>query len=405
MSESATAVATLPFDSPADADEQSPAWAAIFSLTLGVFGLVTAEFLPASLLTPMAADIGVSDGAAGQTVTATAVVAIFAALFTSILTRGLDRRLVIWGFTVLLVLSNILAALSDGLATLLAARVLLGIGLGGFWSMMAATAMRLVPERALPRAMSIIFTGVSFATVSAAPVGAYLGDLLGWRSVFAIGAVVGILALIAQLATMPRLPPLAAAQLGTLFALLRRGNVRLVLATVLIVISGHFAGFTYVRPFLEQVPRLSVETISLVLLAYGIGGFFGNFAGAAIVERSAPAAVIFGALLAAATAAALVAFGSSLWVAAGAVALWGFAFGALPVGLQTWMVRVAPDQAEAVGGLLVAAFQVAIASGAVLGGVLVDHFGATGATGYCALATLAGALLVAFSGRGVMKPA
>src|SRR3954471_9013361 len=177
----------------------SPAWAGVLSLAMGVFGLVTAEFLPASLLTPIAADLGVTNGAAGQTVTATAVIGTFAGIFMPILTRNLDRRLVMWSLTSLLVVSSLLAAFATDLAMLLGARLLLGVGIGGFWSMMAAMAMRLVPERLLPRALSIVFTGVSVATVSAAPIGAYLGDLFGWRTVFALSAAIGVLALLIQL--------------------------------------------------------------------------------------------------------------------------------------------------------------------------------------------------------------
>lgn len=388
-------------DALPDVGERSPAWAAVLSLALGVFGLVTAEFLPASLLTPIAADLGISDGAAGQTVTATALIGAVAGLFTPIATGRLDRRLVMWALTGLLIVSSVVAALANGLTMLLVARLLLGIGIGGFWSMAGALAMRLVPSRLVPRAMSLIFTGVSVATVSAAPIGAYLGGLIGWRMVFALAAVIGVVTLAAQLATFPRMPPQGAPNIRTLFELLGRPAVRLVLITILLAISGHFAGFTYVRPFLEQVPALSVELISLVLLAYGIGGFFGNFAGAAVVERSAKASVVTGALLIAATAVVLTIFGASLPVAAIGVTFWGFAFGMIPVGVQTWIIRAAPEQAEAASGLIVAAFQIAIASGAVFGGLFVDHLGSLGAIGYCGLATLLGALLAlsARSGR------
>lgn len=387
--------ATLdPVESPADfADEvrDKPAWAAVASLTLGVFGLVTAEFLPASLLTPMAADIGVSVGAAGQAVTATAIIAGLAGLAAAIVTRGIDRRLVIWSLTSLLVLSSIVAALATDLTTLLFARVLLGIGLGAFWSMAAAIAMRLVPPEALPKAMSLIFMGVSVATVSAAPVGAYLGNLLGWRIVFLIVALIGVAVLAVQMVALPRLPARGSPDLRTLVRLLGRPSIALVLVGIVVVISGHFAGFTYVRPFLEQIPQLSVETISLVLLAFGVGGFFGNLVGGAITARSAKASVILGALLIAATGLALVLGGGSPLVSGVSVGLWGFAFGALPVGFQTWLVRVAPsEEAESAGGLLVAAFQVAIASGAVFGGLLVEGFGTLGVIAYATIATLVG---------------
>ncbi len=393
MSDSASIAAPL-LDPPSAAHDRSdPAWAAVFSLTLGVFGLVTAEFLPASLLTPMAADVGVSVGVAGQAVTATAVVGAIAGLATAIVTRGIDRRIVIWALTGSLILSSLLAAASTNLTTLLAARVLLGIGLGGFWSMVAATAMRLVPPSALPRAMALVFTGVSVATVSAAPIGAYLGELLGWRVVFVFSAVTGVVALAVQIATMPRLPAQGSPDVGTLFRLLGRPSIALVLAGIVVVISGHFAGFTYIRPFLEQIPRLSVEAISLVLLAYGIGGFFGNLAGGAITARSAKASVIFGAFLVAAMGIVLLLVGSSPLGSAIAVGVWGFAFGALPVGFQTWLVRVTPEEeAESAGGLLVAAFQIAIASGAVFGGLLVDGFGTLGVIGYATAATLIGGI-------------
>ncbi|MDQ7251459.1 MFS transporter [Dongia sedimenti] len=395
------AAAEVPIDSGAEPIELAiaPAWTAVLSLAMGVFGLVTAEFLPASLLTPIAADLGISNGAAGQTVTATAVIGTFAGIFMPILTRHFDRRLVMWALTAALVVSSLLAAFATNLTMLLGARLLLGVGIGGFWSMMAAMAMRLVPERLFARALSIVFTGVSVATVSAAPVGAYLGDLYGWRTVFVLSAGIGVLTLLIQLLTLPSLPPQSKPNLRTLLHLLRRPSIRLVLATILITISGHFAGFTYVRPFLEQVPALKIELISLTLLAYGVAGFFGNLAGGWVTAKSAQASVIVGALIIAVTAFALTGFGAAPWLAGIGVAFWGFAFGFIPVGVQTWIVRAAPDQPEGASGLIVAAFQIAIASGAILGGLIVDSLGPTGVIAYCGLTTLLGAGLVFAFGR------
>lgn len=139
---------------------------------------------------------------------------------------------------------------------------------------------------------------------------------------------------------------------------------------------------------------LGIETISLVLLAYGIGGFFGNIAGGILAERNLKAAVALAPLLIAVAAASMLVFGASPAIAAAAVAAWGFAFGAVPVGLQTWLVRAAPDQAESAGGLMVSTFQVAIALGAVFGGLLVDHAGVASAFAYCGVATLLAAVVV-----------
>ena len=387
----ATAAAVT--DNPPADPPQTARWAAVSSLALGVFGLVTAEFLPASLLTAMAHDLHISDGAAGQAVTATALVGAVAAPSIPLLTRRYDRKLVMLALTVLLVVSNALAATAGSLPVLLASRVLLGVALGGFWSMAAALAMRLVPENLFARAMSFILTGVSVATVCAAPIGAWMGEQWGWRSAFVAAGVVSVFTLAAQLFTLPALPSRDNPDLRVLGQLLRRPSVRVALLAVVLVISGHFAGFTYIRPLLEQVTKLPVATVSAVLLGYGIGGFFGNFAGGWVAERSERRAIVLGGALIVVLAASLLVAASSPVVTAIAIALWGFAFGAFPVGFQTWIVRAAPDHAEGAGGLLVAAFQIAIASGAIGGGLLVDRIGALGGPAFAVAAITLGTLL------------
>lgn len=371
------------------------AWGGVLALSLSVFALVTAEFLPASVLTPMAADLKVSLGAAGQAVTATAVVGAFAALLAPVVSSRWDRRHVMLGLLLLLGLSNLLTAVATSLPVLLVARVTLGASLGGFWSMAAATAMRLVPMTLFPRAMSIVFTGVSVATVSAAPVGAYVSEALGWRAAFVIAGVVGVIAFLAVWFTLPRMRSKGVAAMGELLEVAARGRVQLVLAGVILVISGHFAGFTYIRPVLEQVTHLGAAAISLALLAFGGAGFIGNFAGAFLAERDPKLAVITGAALVAAAMLAMIGLGASPWLAGAALTLWGMAFAMLPVGFQAWMVADAADRAELGGGLLTAAFQVAIASGAVIGGLVVDRFGVLSAPAYCGVACLAGVMLVA----------
>ena len=172
-----------------------PAWRAVWSLGLGVFGLIIAEFLPASLLTPMAASLGVSEGVAGQSVTATALVALVTGLLITSATKSIDRRWVLMFFSVLQIISSLMVAFAPSLHVLLMGRLLLGVAIGGFWAMSTATAMRLVPASDVPKALAIIFSGVSIATVVAAPLGSYLGSLIGWRNVFILCVVPSALAL------------------------------------------------------------------------------------------------------------------------------------------------------------------------------------------------------------------
>lgn len=391
---------TLERENPSSSARGKAAWDAVFSLSLGVFGLVTAEFLPASLLTPISADLGISPGTAGQTVTVTAVVGAIAGPAVVIGTRSFNRRWTLFGLTALLIISSALAALANGLPLLLLSRVLLGIGLGGFWAMSAALAMRLVPMDLLPRAMAVIFTGVSVATVCAAPLGAYIGSTLGWRAAFVLTAAVGLLALLVQAVTMPSLPPTGSAGLGTMTAVFRRPKVRIGLFTTLLIVAGHFAGFTYIRPYLEEIPRLDVEMISLVLLAYGVSGFFGNIVGGMIAERSSKLGVAFASSLVAVAAVILVTTGHSIAASAVAVTIWGFAFGALPVSIQSYVTRAASDEAESVGALLLTTFQIAISSGAVLGGLLVDMQGPLGVMSFLGVAALlGGSVILARGGR------
>lgn len=263
-----------------------PAWGAVFSMALGVFGLVTAEFLPASLLTPMAADLKITEGLAGQAVTATAAVALVTSLLIATVTRRMDRRYLLLAFSVLLICSNVLVAVAPNLGALLLGRVLLGVAIGGFWTMSAATAMRLVPEPMVPRALSIIFTGVSAATIVAAPVGSYLGAHIGWRNVFLLAAVLGVVSLVSQLLTLPRMAPSGLTRLGTLVQVLRRPGIGFGMLAVIVVFTGHFAFFTYLRPFLETVTGVGVSTLSAILLGFGAANFLGTSVAGLMLERN-----------------------------------------------------------------------------------------------------------------------
>ncbi|MXQ14655.1 MFS transporter [Microvirga makkahensis] len=352
--------------------QNEPAWGAVFAMTLGVFGLVTAEFLPASLLTPMAADLKITEGAAGQAVTATAVIGMVTSLLISAATRGIDRRAVLLMFSVLLIASNLLVAFAINLPLLLLGRVLLGIALGGFWTMSAALTMRLVPEEQVPRALSVIFSGVSAATILAVPVGSFLGGFIGWRGVFLIGAALGAVTLAVQLVTLPRMPPNGLTRLGTLVDVLTRPGIGLGMVAAMLVFTGHFAFFTYIRPFLETVTGVGISTVSAVLLGFGIANFLGTFLAGRLLERSLRLTLMIVPLAMGILGLGLVALGSELWAVSVMVGLWGLAFGAVPVAWSTWLTRTVPDQAESAGGLLVAAIQLAIAIGAAAGGGILD---------------------------------
>ncbi|MCD7060271.1 MFS transporter [Pelagibacterium xiamenense] len=381
------------------AASQPPAWGAVVSMGLGIFGLVTAEFLPASLLTPMAGDLAVTEGMAGQAVTATAVVAFFTSLLLASVIRNIDRRHVLLTLSALLVASNLLAAFAPNLTILLIARVFLGVALGGFWTMSTAIAMRLVPEKSVPRALSIIVAGVSGATIFAAPVGSFLGAVIGWRNVFILAAGLGLLAFVVQFATLPKMPPRGRASIKTIGVLLARPSVSFGLLAATLVFGGHFALFTYLRPFLETVTLVDINTISAILLGFGIANIAGTFLGGFLVERSLRLTLIAAPLTMTVLGAGLLLSGTMAFPTAILAAAWGLAFGTVPVAWSSWLARTTPDEAETAGGLLVASINFAIASGAAAGGAIYDTSGAPNVLASATAILLLAALFITLSIR------
>jgi predicted MFS family arabinose efflux permease len=260
--------------------------------------------------------------------------------------------------------------------------------------MAAATTMRLVPEALIPRALSILFSGVSAATIFAAPFGSFVGGVAGWRTVFVMAAGLGLLALAVQFATLPRMAPDGLARLRTLIDVLRRPQVGLGMLAILLVFGGHFAFFTYLRPLLETVAGVGVSGMAAILLGFGIANFLGTMLGGFLVERDMRMTLALAPLLMGAVGVALATISGAPAADAAAVALWGLAFGVVPVSWSTWLTRAVPDEAESAGGLFVAVVQFAIAMGAAGGGAIFDARGATGVFAAGGVALFLAALII-----------
>jgi predicted MFS family arabinose efflux permease len=370
----------------------------VLSVATGAFALVTTEFLPVGLLPAIAAELGVTEGVAGMLVTVPGIVAALAAVLVTVGVGKTDRRYVIWGLTATMVLSNALVALSQSFPLILVGRALLGIGVGGFWAIGPALSTRLVSPEAATRATAVVFAGVSVGTVAGVPAGAFLGELFGWRTAVAAAGAVGLLVLLTQMVLLPKLPPEKAITFRQLPELLRVSKARLgILATVLVFL-GQFSAYTYITPFLSQVTHLSATTISSLLLAYGAAGFFGNLIGGALVARSVRTSLIVTGVTLGVAIGALPLMGTNAWTATALVVLWGVGFGMMPISVQTWIFQAAPHAMESGGAVFVSIVQIALASGALVGGMAVDHTGVWGAMALGGTLALAMAALVAVRG-------
>src|SRR3954462_739512 len=185
-------------------------WSAVASMALCVALLIASEFMPASLLTPIAKDLGATEGMAGQAISVSGFFAVIASLFIATIAGRLDRRHVLIGLTALMLASLVLIAQAQNFTILMIARAILGIVIGGFWSLATATVMRMVPEESVPKALGVIYTGNAVATAFAAPIGSYLGGIIGWRGVFWALTPIAAANLIWQWVSLPDIPPQAA---------------------------------------------------------------------------------------------------------------------------------------------------------------------------------------------------
>ncbi|MFE4836000.1 MFS transporter [Arthrobacter sp. NPDC056691] len=288
-------------------------------------------------------------------------------LLSITLAGSINRKtLMIW-LTALMGFSGALIALAPGYLPFMIGRAFIGVVIGGFWSMSAATAIRLVPAARVPRALAIVNGGNALATVLAAPLGSYLGSIIGWRGAFFCLVPVSALCLAWLWFSLPSLTaPRRSGRVRdifTIFTALREPPVAWGMAACGAFFMGQFILFTYVRPFLETVTRIDVTAISLVLLVLGVSGF----AGTALIGRFLGPGLyrtltVIPALMAL-IAAALIPFGAWLVAVVVLLGLWGLLGTSAPVAWWSWIAKALPHNAEQGGGLMVAVVQTSIALG------------------------------------------
>lgn len=344
-------------------------------MSLCVAVLISSEFMPVSLLSPIASDLGVTEGRAGQAISVSGIFAVLTSLFVSRLTGGVDRRLVLASFSLLLVISGIIVTCAPYYPVLMIGRALLGVAIGGFWSLSTAIIMRLVPAHSVPKALAALNAGNAIAATVSAPLGSLLGSYIGWRGAFFAVVPLALISLVWQCVSLPSLPPQKTDRPPHVFRLLLRKRVSLGMASITLLFAGQFDLFTYLRPFLETVTLVSVSTLSLLLLVMGLAGVLGTYVISGLLRTRLFSILGVVPLAMAVVAVGLVAYGSSVTITALLLAGWGFLGTAVPVGWGTWLSRTMPSDAEAGGGLQVAVIQLAITGGASIGGLLFDHAG------------------------------
>ncbi|TDB27495.1 MFS transporter [Stenotrophomonas sp. ATCM1_4] len=378
---------------------------ALWALTLGAFAIGTTEFVIVGLIPTIAADLQVSLPSAGLLVSLYALgVAIGAPVLTA-LTGRVPRKTLLVALMALFTVGNLIAWIAPGYGPLIVARVLTGLAHGVFFSIGSIIATSVVPKEKAASAIAIMFTGLTVALVIGVPLGTFIGQHLGWRATFLAVAALGVIALLGSLLLVPNnLPRSAPATFGQQFAVLAQPRLLLVYAMTALGYGGTFLSFTYLASILQEVSGFSANAVSLVLLVYGVSVAIGNLWGGRLADRLGPIPAlkrIFALLALVLLVLTFTAYNPVL-VLLTVLAMGAVAFGNVP-GLQVYVVKQAqrfvPQATDVASGLNIAAFNIGIAIGASLGGLVVDHVGLMHTPWLGALVVVGAYGLTALSGR------
>ncbi|MAY71657.1 MFS transporter [Halomonas litopenaei] len=378
---------------------------ALFALTLSAFAIGTTEFVIVGLVPTIAQDLGVSLPSAGLLVSLYAAgVAVGAPVLTA-LTGRFNRKWVLLGLMSLFIAGNLLAWQAPGYGSLITARILTGLAHGVFFSIGSTIATSLVAKDKEASAIAIMFTGLTVALVTGVPLGTWIGQTFGWRATFLVVSALGLLALIGSALLIPaNLKRSAPATLGQQLKVLTHPRLLLVYAITILGYGGTFTAFTFLAPILEQTTGFAPSMVSLIMLVYGASVAIGNLYGGRLADRLGPIpalTLIFAGLV----AILLVLSVSAVHPVAAVLTIlvWGaFAFGNVP-GLQVYVVKLAeryvPEAVDVASGLNIAAFNIGIALGSVVGGQVVTHLALTDTAWIGAIIVLVALLLTRLSGR------
>ncbi|MGL5177601.1 MAG: MFS transporter [Aeromonas veronii] len=354
---------------------------ALFALTLSAFAIGTTEFVIVGLIPTIAEQLNVSLPSAGLLVSLYALgVAIGAPVLTA-LTGKVPRKWLLVGLLALCPAGNLLAWQAPGYESLIVARILTGLAHGVFFSVGSTIATGLVAKEKAASAIAIMFSGLTVALVTGVPLGTWIGQVFGWRETFLVVSLLGLVAMVGSLLLIPNnLPKGAASTIREQLSVLTKKPLLLVYAKTALGYGGAFTAFTFLAPILQQVSGFSAGAVSLILLVYGVSVAVGNIWGGKLADKMGPLPAL--KLLFAGLALVLLTLTFTAphpVLAVLTVLVWGaFAFGNVP-GLQVLVVKQAelhtPKAVDVASGLNIAAFNVGIALGSVVGGFVVEHLG------------------------------
>ncbi|GLT19048.1 MFS transporter [Vibrio zhanjiangensis] len=351
-------------------------WLALFVLALSTFNIVTTELAPIGLLTPMANALATSESYVGMTVSLYAWVGALSALVASVFLGAVGKKNLLIALSIVLAVSNGLAASAETFENLMLARVIGAVAHGAFWSIIGVSAASIVPSNYIGLATSIVFGGVSVASVFGVPISNYIGMHIGWRSAFMVMSGLSVLSLVGIASLVPQISEKSSVGIGAIKAVFKSSSLIKVYFATILTISAHFTAFTYIEPMLNSLTHISEECVPVLLLVFGVAGIAGNVITALFIDKHLKTIAVLSVLFAASMLVLIGEFHVQWYQAhiGTALAIWGATASCIFVALQTWVLRLASEQAFPASALYVAFFNLAIGIGASLGAWLVASY-------------------------------
>jgi multidrug resistance protein len=353
---------------------------ALLALAVSAFAIGTTEFISVGLLPLIAKDLHISVTTAGLTVSLYALGVTFGAPILTSLTSSMSRKSLLLWIMVVFIIGNSIAASATTIGVLLVARVISALSHGVFMSIGSTIAADLVPENKRASAISIMFTGLTVATVTGVPFGTFIGQQFGWRLAFIIIVAVGVIAFIANTILVPSdLRKGTRTTFGDQFKLITNGRLLLVFIITALGYGGTFVVFTYLSPILQNITGFKEGTVAVILLVYGVAIAIGNMVGGKLSNKN-PINALFYMFIFQAIVLILLTFTAPFKIAGllTIIAMGLFAFMNVP-GLQVYVVMLAerfvPSAVDVASAINIAAFNAGIAIGSYLGGVITDSIG------------------------------
>lgn len=375
-------------------------WCAVSVLCVASFTMVTSEFAPIGMLSQISADLDQVPSTVGLTVTLYAWIGAASGLSSNWLNRWIARKTLLIVLMLVLAVSNALAALSPEFSMLLGARAVGALAHGVFWATVAATAAHIAPAQRMGLATSIVLGGITIATVMGVPLINLVGQYDGWRTAFACLALMCVASAAAMALVLPsmRIPSLVEG--GGFAVVLRRKDLLITYVITGLTAAAHFGAYTFVEPFIGQVPGITSYMIAVLLFAFGAAGFLGNLLSALFIDRYLKAFILVALLGMALALVILGGYGPRLGVVlvVGLLVLWGVSISALFTGLQTWVLRIAGEHTVPATAIHTAVLNSAIGVGVIIGGQALDVAGFKGAMLSASLVIVPAIVLMIISG-------